>query len=32
LRALAFYHRRSAIQGPLDCLNAVAAQAVGLSY
>ena len=28
LRALAFYHRRSAIQGPLDCLNAVAAQAV----
>ena len=32
LRALAFYHRRSAIQGPLDCLNTVAAQAVELHY
>jgi 3,4-dehydroadipyl-CoA semialdehyde dehydrogenase len=32
LRALAFYHQRSAIQGPLDCLNTVAAQAAELHY
>ena len=32
LRALAFYHRRSAIQGHTDCLNAVAAQAADLRY
>jgi 3,4-dehydroadipyl-CoA semialdehyde dehydrogenase len=32
LRALAFYHQRSAIQGPLECLNAIAAQAVEPRY
>ena len=32
LRALGFYHRRSAIQAHVDCLNAVAAQAVELRY
>ena len=32
LRALAFYHRKSAIQGPVDCLNAIAAQAVEPHY
>jgi len=32
LRALAFYHRRSAIQGPLEVLNAIAADAADLRY
>ncbi|OGA48283.1 MAG: phenylacetic acid degradation bifunctional protein PaaZ [Betaproteobacteria bacterium RIFCSPLOWO2_12_FULL_63_13] len=32
LRALAFYHRRSAIQGPVECLDGIAAQAAELRY
>jgi len=32
LRALAFYHRRSAIQGPIECLNGIAAGAAELRY
>jgi 3,4-dehydroadipyl-CoA semialdehyde dehydrogenase len=32
LRALAFYHRRAAIQGHVDVLNAIAAHAVELKY